>query len=165
MQERLNLTNEEYNIIKQKISKAASRPYHIKFGDKANEMIEKRKIARLGKTYKELMGEEKALQTSIKKSVAYPSWGKSKYEEPIMQIFEECLGYNIDRNFWVAIPHTNKRYKIDRFVHNLHLAIEVDEDYHNTYNQVLKDSKREKEIKSVISGCKFLRLPINTQNI
>lgn len=163
MQERLGLSDEQYKIFRNKQSIIASQPLEKRWKNSTPEQIlefkKKQAFARKGKTYKEVMGEDKALLASKKKSLACPHWGMSKYETPILDFLEGCLGYKIDRKFWVAIPNTNKRYKIDGYCHELKLAIEIDEHYHNYSTIQSRDMVRENEIASLL-GCQFLRLPV-----
>ena len=57
------------------------------------------------------------------------------------------------------LRNTNKRYKIDGYCHELHLAIEIDEKYHLHTGIAIKDKEREEEITKVI-GCTFLRISL-----
>lgn len=50
------------------------------------------------------------------------------------------------------------KYRVDLFCEELNLAVEYDEKYHNSKNQVISDSLRESEIKSNIKGVFFIRV-------
>lgn len=156
--ERFN-SDEKAKSIKEKLSNFASRPYDKRFRNPDN-VREKRRLARLGKTYKDLFGEERALQISKAKGEKYAGWGVSMYEKPILDALEKAFGYKIDRNYWIAIHNSNKRYKIDGFCKPLNLAVEIDENYHRaTEAQMKKDKEREDEIQK-INHCEFLRLRV-----
>ena len=74
------------------------------------------------------------------------------YEKQILDRMEEILGYNILRQYKI------NGYFLDGYCPMMNLAIEIDEQYHNSKLRKQKDRNRESEIIGVL-GCQFLRIP------
>jgi len=79
-----------------------------------------------------------------------------KYEKQILDNLENELHYKILRQYKVG------KYHLDGYIPELRLAIEVDEKYHRTKRQRIKDAKREQYIKEKLE-CEFLRLKIKKE--
>ena len=80
-----------------------------------------------------------------------PSIGK--YEPFILDYLESIWNYKIQRQKRVA------GYFLDGYCPMLNLAIEIDEPYHRSKEQLKKDNYREEQIKNEI-GCSFLRIDV-----
>ncbi len=79
-----------------------------------------------------------------------------KYETIILDVLEESFGYTILRQHYID------GYFLDGYCPMLNLAIEVDEQYHNTYKD--KDQLRQSNIQNILS-CKFLRIPVDMRGV
>jgi hypothetical protein len=142
----------------EKVSISASRSYEERLGkEEAERQIQMRRLARLGKNYFDLFGEQKAMEIH-QKQADRPGWGKGKNEPFIIAEIQKICPYKIiNKVFNIMMDGKIKACRIDGYIEELNICIEVDEYYHMWKNQMPKDEERERLIQEKY-GCEFIRI-------
>ena len=140
---------------KEQIEKRVSQFRGIPRSDDTKQKIS---VANSGKTYTMSKSRKEKIRLGTIKRIERQKFNGlpmipciGKYETQILDNIEKILEYKIIRQYRVA------GYFIDGYCQLLNLAIEIDESHHNNERCIIKDIKREAEIKNILH-CSFLRL-------